>query len=95
MIEVMSTFHMNENEVTANFADVLEKIRHGVEVIVERNHQPIAVIRSPHRSGRLISECFDRLRSEGNLTLLGTLPATAYLADLGSAVEEPAVQPRA
>jgi antitoxin (DNA-binding transcriptional repressor) of toxin-antitoxin stability system len=52
MIDSMSTVHMSENEVTANFADVLEKVRHGVEVIVERNHQPVAVIRSPKRSGR-------------------------------------------
>jgi len=44
MIEAMSTVHMNEKEVTANFADVLEKVRHGIEVIVERNHQPVAVI---------------------------------------------------
>ena len=39
----MSTVHMNENEVTANFADVLEKVGNGVEVIVERNHQPVEI----------------------------------------------------
>ncbi|PYS36537.1 MAG: hypothetical protein DMG14_24210, partial [Acidobacteria bacterium] len=50
MIETMSTVHMNENEVTANFAEVLEKVRHGIEVIVERNHQPVAIIRAPKRS---------------------------------------------
>src|SRR3989442_1620021 len=39
----MSTVHMKENEVTANFAGVLEKIRNGVEVIVEQDHRPVAV----------------------------------------------------
>ena len=65
MIEDMATVHMNENEVTANFADVLEKVRNGVEVIVEKNHLPVAVIRSPKRSGRLISECIASLSKKG------------------------------
>src|SRR2546426_3446390 len=70
MIETMSTVHMNENEVTANFADVLEKVRHGVEVIVERNHQLVAIIRSPKRSGLLISECIASAKASGSkLTL--------------------------
>ena len=70
MIETMSTVHMNENEVTANFADVLEKVRRGVEVIVERNHQPVAVIRSPKRSGRLISECVASAKASGSKVTL-------------------------
>ena len=65
MIEIMSTVRMNENEVTANFADVLEKVRNGVEVIVEQNHQPVAVIRAPKRSGRLISECIASAKASG------------------------------
>ena len=70
MIETVSTVHMNENDVTANFAEVLEKVRHGVEVIVERNHQPVAVIRSPKRSGRLISECIASARASGSKVTL-------------------------
>ena len=66
MIETVSTVHMNENDVTANCAEVLEKVRRGVEVIVERNHQPVAVIRSPKRSGRLISECIASARASGS-----------------------------
>jgi len=61
---------MNENEVTANFADVLEKVRHGVEVIVERNHQPVAVISSPKRAGRLISECIASAKASGSKVTL-------------------------
>ena len=70
MIGIMSTVHMSESEVTANFADVLEKVRHGVEVIVERNHQPVAVIRSPKRSGRLISECIASAKASGSKVTL-------------------------
>jgi antitoxin (DNA-binding transcriptional repressor) of toxin-antitoxin stability system len=39
---------MTDNEVTSNFAAVLEKIRKGVEVIVEQDNRPVALIRSPH-----------------------------------------------
>ena len=70
MIEDMATVRMNENEVTANFADVLEKVRRGVEVIVEQNHHPIAVIRSPGRSGRLISKCIASAKASGSKVTL-------------------------
>jgi antitoxin (DNA-binding transcriptional repressor) of toxin-antitoxin stability system len=35
---------------------VLEKVRNGVEVIVEQNHRPVAVIKTPAQPGRKISE---------------------------------------
>lgn len=48
---------MTYNEVSNNFAAVLENIRKGVEVVVEQDHRPVALIRLPKRSGRAISEC--------------------------------------
>ncbi len=53
----MVQLHMTESEVGANFSAVMEKIQNGVEVIVERDNRPVAVIRPPARSGRPISEC--------------------------------------
>jgi antitoxin (DNA-binding transcriptional repressor) of toxin-antitoxin stability system len=66
----MSTVRMDENEVAADFAGVLEKIRNGDEVIVERNHQPIAVIQAPKRSGRLLSECIALAKARGSTATL-------------------------
>ncbi len=66
MIEGMATVHMSDNEVTNNFAAVLEKIRNGVEVVVEQDHRPVAVIRSPKRSGRPISECISSAKASGS-----------------------------
>ena len=40
-----------------NFAAVLQKIREGIEVVVEQNHRPVALIRSPLPQGRMLSEC--------------------------------------
>ena len=57
MIEDMATVHMTESEVASDLHAVLAKVQQGVEVIVEQNHQPVAVIRSPLVKGRLLSEC--------------------------------------
>jgi len=70
MIEGMATVHMSDNEVTSNFAAVLEKIRKGVEVVVEQGHHPVAVIRSPRRSGRPISECIASAKASGSQVTL-------------------------
>jgi hypothetical protein len=72
MIKGMATVHMTDDEVSNNFAAVLENIRKGVEVVVEQNHPPVALIRSPNRSGRPISECITPARASGSkLTLDG------------------------
>ena len=66
----MPTIYMPEGEVARDFAAVLEKIRHGVEIIVEQNHRPVAIIRPMKRTGRLISECIASARAGGSrLTL--------------------------
>lgn len=63
---IMATVHMSESEVSHNFAAVLEKIRAGVEVVVERDHRAVAVIRPPARTGRPISECIASARASGS-----------------------------
>ena len=57
MIENMSTVRITETELARDVHAVLEKVRQGVEVIVERDHRPVAVIKLPSAHGRKISEC--------------------------------------
>jgi antitoxin (DNA-binding transcriptional repressor) of toxin-antitoxin stability system len=66
MIESMATVHMTYNEVSSNFAAVLENIRKGLEVVVEQDHRPVALIRSPKRYGRPSSECIASARASGS-----------------------------
>jgi antitoxin (DNA-binding transcriptional repressor) of toxin-antitoxin stability system len=47
MIRDRMTVHMTEAEVARDLRTVLEKVRQGVEVVVEQNSRPIAVIRAP------------------------------------------------
>ena len=70
MIESMAQVHMTEAEVTRDFGAVLEKLKSGVEVIVERDRRPVAVIRPPKRSGRSISECIASAKASGSKATL-------------------------
>jgi antitoxin (DNA-binding transcriptional repressor) of toxin-antitoxin stability system len=70
MIEGMERVRMTDAEVTSNFAAVLEKLKHGAEVVVEQDHRPVAVIRPPHRSGRPISECIASAKASGSKVTL-------------------------
>jgi antitoxin (DNA-binding transcriptional repressor) of toxin-antitoxin stability system len=45
---------------------VLEKVRQGVEVVVEQDHRPVAIIKTPQRPGRLIDECIVMARADGS-----------------------------
>ena len=47
---------MTDTEVANDFAAVLEKVRQGIEVVVEHDHKPIAVLRPAPPSPRKISE---------------------------------------
>jgi len=66
MIELMAELHMTEAEVAKDFAAVLEKIQQGVEVVVERNAQPVAVIKPPQFRGRSINECIALAKKFGS-----------------------------
>ena len=56
MIMDMGTLHITEAELARDLHTVLAKVREGVEVIVEQDHHPIALIRAPLPKGRLLSE---------------------------------------
>ena len=62
----MEQFHMTDTEVAGNFAVVLEKLRHGAEVVVEQNHRPVAVIRPVEGPGRSIDECIAIALAKGS-----------------------------
>lgn len=68
MIKEMATLRITEAELARDVQAVLARVEEGVEVIVERDHRPVAVIRSPQRSGRLISEVL-RQAQERNSTV--------------------------
>jgi len=70
MIEAMATVRITEAELARDVHAVLAKVQEGVEVIVEQDHRPVAVIRTPHRSGRPISEVLREARERNSTIIL-------------------------
>ena len=57
MIEEMATVRITEAELARDIRAVLAKVQEGVEVIVEQDQRPVAIIKAPQGAGRKISEC--------------------------------------
>jgi len=51
------TVPITEAELASDTHAVLEKVQAGVEIVVELDHRPVAVIKTPQSPGRKISEC--------------------------------------
>ena len=61
---------MTEAEVARDFAAVLAKVREGIEVIIEQDDRPVAVLRAQPRSGRPIADILHEARQrDSHVTL--------------------------
>jgi antitoxin (DNA-binding transcriptional repressor) of toxin-antitoxin stability system len=56
---------MTEAELARDLPTVLDKVRQGVEIVIERNSQPVAVLKAPLFKGRRISEVIAALDASG------------------------------
>ena len=61
----MATFRITEAELARDLHAILAKVQEGVEVVVEKDHRPVAVISPPKRAGCLISEVIAELKERG------------------------------
>ena len=62
--------HVTEAELARDVPGVLTRVQQGEEVVVERDHRPVAVIRSPLPKGRLLSECIALAEARGSTSTL-------------------------
>jgi antitoxin (DNA-binding transcriptional repressor) of toxin-antitoxin stability system len=56
MIKGMAALHISEAELARDLHAVLERVRQGGEVVVEQDHQPVAVLRPAEEQPRMLSE---------------------------------------
>jgi antitoxin (DNA-binding transcriptional repressor) of toxin-antitoxin stability system len=61
--------HISEEDLARDLLSVLRRVQTGAEVIVEREQQPIAVIRPPAPVRRKISECVAMLPADSTATI--------------------------
>jgi antitoxin (DNA-binding transcriptional repressor) of toxin-antitoxin stability system len=59
------TVHMTDAELARDVPGVLAKVRQGVEVVIEQDSRPIAVLKPPDVKGRRISQVIAALEASG------------------------------
>jgi hypothetical protein len=61
----MTTLHVTEAELARDLHAVLEKVQLGIEVVIERDSRPLAVLKAPQFKGRKISDVIEGLEASG------------------------------
>ncbi|HKO10824.1 MAG TPA: hypothetical protein VJV22_02570 [Acidobacteriaceae bacterium] len=69
MILPMATIHISEAEAARDFAALLARVRAGVEVVIESDAAPVAILRTPSPPRRSIEECIALLPEESPATI--------------------------
>jgi antitoxin (DNA-binding transcriptional repressor) of toxin-antitoxin stability system len=70
MIGDMGTVHITEAELARDLHAILAKVQQGVEVVVEQDHRPVAVLRPLNRSGQLVSDILREARQHNSAVTL-------------------------
>lgn len=70
MIGSMGPVRITEAELARDLHAILAKVQQGVEVVVENDHRPVAILRSPNRSGRLVSDLLREARQRNSTVTL-------------------------
>lgn len=87
MIEVMATVRITEAELARDVPAVLAKVREGVEVIVEQDHRPVAVIRTTRGPGRTISACIALAKAYEEKLGYAPTPDPDFAKDVQAAID--------
>ena len=96
MIENMAQVHMTEAEVARDLHAVLEKVRQGVEVVIEQDHRPVAVLKTPPGPGRSIDECIALAKAYEERLGYAPVPDPDFAKDVQDAIDahdEPLIPP--
>ncbi len=66
----MSSVRISETELARDVHAVLEKVQQGVEVIIEQDHRPVAVIKPSKPAGRLLTDVLAELQARGSTAVI-------------------------
>ncbi len=69
MIPSMEPLHISEGDLARDIRSILQRVESGGEVIIERDAQPVAVIRPAEPARRKISECIALLPADSSATI--------------------------
>ena len=85
----MATVPMSEAEVARDLHAVLAKVQQGVEVVIEQDHRPIAVLGSSvaPRPGRKLSECIAMAKAYESMPGDAPLPDADFAGDVQAGID--------
>jgi prevent-host-death family protein len=84
--------HISEADAASDFASILDRVRAGIEIVIEHNACPVAVVRPAESHVRRLSESLRLAREHGSTVTLDP----EFAKDVEAAVEshrEPLVPP--
>jgi antitoxin (DNA-binding transcriptional repressor) of toxin-antitoxin stability system len=88
MIEDRMTVHITEAELARDIHAVLARVQEGDEVIVEQDHRPVAVIKTPPRGpGRKLSECIALAKAYEKELGYAPVPDPDFARDVQAAID--------
>jgi hypothetical protein len=88
MIKNEMTLHLTEAELARDIHAVLARVREeGLEVIVEQDHRPVAIIKTPQGPGRKLSECIAIAKAYEENLGYAPVPDPDFAADVQAAID--------
>jgi antitoxin (DNA-binding transcriptional repressor) of toxin-antitoxin stability system len=66
----MATVHMSESELARDLHAALSRVQQGVEIVVEQNDRPVAVLKSATPAGRRLSEIVADLKARASSAVM-------------------------
>jgi antitoxin (DNA-binding transcriptional repressor) of toxin-antitoxin stability system len=79
----MEVMRITEAELARDVHAVIEKVRQGAEVVIEHDHRPVAVIKTPQFRGRDIEECIAIAKAQGS----HAIPDEDFAKDVQAAID--------
>ena len=61
--------HISETDLAKDVRSIVQRVQSGAQVVIERDAQPVAVIRTPEPVRRKISECIALLPANSTATI--------------------------
>ena len=88
MIEYEMTLRVTEAELARDIHAVLARVQEeGIEVIIEQDHRPVAIIKTPQGPGRKLSECIAIAKAYEEHLGYAPVPDADFAADLQAAID--------
>jgi hypothetical protein len=88
MIKNEMTLRLTEAELARDIHAALARVREeGLEVLVEQDHRPVAVIKTPQGPGRRLSECIAIAKAYEENLGYAPVPDADFAADVQAAID--------